>query len=332
MPAKSARTLSRRELNRALLARQLLLERGRASLPRALEQIGGIQAQYARSMCVGLWSRLEGFDREDLTRALEGRAVVQGTLMRATIHLVSACDYRPLARAIGERRREWWIRVHPDGPRPREMAVAAHRVRAFLADGPQRRAEIEALLGRPKALGIGMWVDLIRAPPSGTWERRRADLYALAEDWLGPADVKPAEDMDHLVRRYLSGFGPAAPADVANWAGLSLRDVAPVLEGLNLRRFRAGTGEELFDLPRAPLPDPDTAAPVRFLPTWDSTLLARPAASSRKAPDEDLQHEDAPVAGDVPRRRHRRGDVEVRERTRDPRAIRPAGRVHPPGA
>lgn len=274
MPAKPARTLTQRELNRALLARQLLLERARTSLPRALERIGGIQAQYAPSMYVGLWSRVEGFVRDDLRRALERRTVVQGTLLRATIHLVSARDYWPLATAIAGRRREWWISVHRDGPEPREMAAAARRLRKFLADGPRRRDEIEELLGRPVALGVGMWIDLVRAPPSGTWERRRADLYAAAEDWLGPRNLPGEDSLKHLIRRYLGGFGPASAADVANWAALPIRDVAAALDEIDLRRFRSESGEELFDLPRAPLPSPVTLPPVRFLPTWDATLLA----------------------------------------------------------
>jgi hypothetical protein len=270
--APSARTLSQRELNRALLARQLLLERGRTSLPKALERIGGIQAQYAPSMYVGVWSRLEGFERDKLTRALERRTVVQGTLMRATIHLVSARDYWPLAVAVAKPRRDWWVKVHPDGPSHSELAAAARRLRSFLADGPRPRAQIDELLGST-ARGVGMWVDLVRAPPSGTWERRRADLYALAAEWLGPADITPRDALDHLVRRYLSGFGPASAADLSSWAGVPLRDVVPALERAAPRRFRAETGEELFDLPRAPLPDPETPAPVRFLPTWDATLL-----------------------------------------------------------
>jgi winged helix DNA-binding protein len=274
VPANPARTLTRDELNRALLARQLLLERAKTSLPRALERIGGIQAQYAPSMYTGLWSRVEGFARDDLTRALERRTVVQGTLMRATIHLVSAGDYWPLARAIGEARRQWWISVHRDGPQPRQMAAAARRLRMVLADEPRPRTEIEKLLGRPVALGVGMWIDLVRAPPSGTWERRRADLYAAAESWLGPAEVTVREALEHLVRRYLGGFGPASAADLASWAGLPPHDAATVLERLDLRRFRAESGKELHDLPRAPLPPAETPAPARFLPTWDATLLA----------------------------------------------------------
>jgi hypothetical protein len=110
-------------------------------------------------------------------------------------------------------------------------------------------------------------------PPSGTWERRRADLYGLADDWLGPWRVDPGEALEHLVRRYLQGFGPAALADLGSWAGLPLTQVRPVLERVGSRRFRDERGTQLFDLPGAPLPDPGTPAPPRFLSTWDANLL-----------------------------------------------------------
>jgi hypothetical protein len=260
------RTLTQRELNRALLARQLLLERARTPLPKALERIGGIQAQYAPSMYIGLWSRLESFTRDALTRALERRSVIQATLMRHTIHLVSRADYWPLALAVREARRAHWQRATPDAPSPQAMAGAARRLRAAI-NGTISRKEIEALLGRPRSSGIGLWIDLVRVPPSGTWERRRADLYAAAEDWVGPPSG--GDPAAHLIRRYLAGFGPAAEKDVVSFTGLPLTEVRATLDRLELRRFDRG----LLDLPRAPLPDPDTPAPPRFLPTWDATLL-----------------------------------------------------------
>jgi hypothetical protein len=268
------RVLSERALNRALLARQLLLERAPISIPRALERMGGLQAQYAPSMYIGLWSRVEGFEREALTRALERRTVVQATLMRSTIHLVAARDYWPLALAVHRGRREWWLRVNRDGLGARDMSAAARTLRPRLAGGTLRRAEIEELLGKPRAGGVGHWLHLVRAPPSGTWERRRADLYAAAEDWLGAPDVTPEDAVDQLVRRRLGGFGPATLGEIANWAGVAATVVAPALERLKLRRFVSADGEELLDLPRAPLPDPETPAPVRLLPTWDAMLLA----------------------------------------------------------
>jgi hypothetical protein len=274
------RVLSTRQLNRALLARQLLLERSRLSIPRALERIGGIQAQYAPSMYIGLWSRLAGLERAALTRALHRRTIAQGTLMRATIHLVSARDYWAFAVGIRAERRDWWLRVHRHQPNASAHAAAARKLRRGLAGGPLRRREIQELLGKENASGVGLWLDLVRVPPSGTWEQRRADLYGSAEDWLGPETATPDDGVDRLVTRYLAGFGPAPVADIADWAGLGVRTLGPALHRLRLRRFVGEDGKELLDLPRAPLPDPTTPAPVRFLPTWDATLLvhARRAA------------------------------------------------------
>jgi hypothetical protein len=254
----------------------LLLERASMPIPRALERVGGIQAQYAPSMYVGLWSRIDGFERADLTRALERRSVAQGTLMRVTIHLVSARDFPVLAEGVREQRREWWLKAHGGRADKRKIAAAAKRARSLLADGPRRRSELAEELGADSVTwnGIGMWLDLVRVPPSGTWEQRRADLYAVADDWLGPSQATPDEGRDLLVRRYLAGFGPASLKDLSNWAGLPVTALKPAVERLRLRRFRDEGGGELLDLPRAPLPDPDTPAPPRFLPVWDATLLA----------------------------------------------------------
>jgi hypothetical protein len=224
-------------------------------------------------MYIGLWSRLADLERSAVTRALERRAVVQATLMRVTIHLVSARDYWPFAVAVREARQKWWARVRPDNPSPREMAAEAKLVRRRLATGPVHRKELEEIVGKRHESGVGLWIDLVRVPPSSTWERRRADLYAAAEDWLGPADVSVTDGVEHLVKRYLGGFGPATRNDIVSFCGLPLSDVTAVLSRLRLRRFRSEDGKELLDLPRAPLPDPDTPAPVRFLPVWDATLL-----------------------------------------------------------
>jgi hypothetical protein len=145
----------------------------------------------------------------------------------------------------------------------------------MLAEGPRRRAEVVEELGLDASTwnGVGLWLDLVRAPPSGTWEQRRADLYAAADEWLGPSDATGEGGLEHLLRRYLGAFGPASVKDAAAWAGLALSIVGPALERMHLRRFLDEGGGELLDLPRASLPDPETPAPVRFLPTWDATLL-----------------------------------------------------------
>jgi hypothetical protein len=266
------RTLTERELNRALLARQLLLERAKTPLPRALERIGGIQAQYAPSMYIGLWTRVEGFERDQLTRALERRSVVQGSMMRATIHLVSKRDYWPFVVGIRKAQREWWLRTHGRDLDAKKVAANDRKVRRAFDGGTLKRAELEEILGQ-RLGAAGLFVDLVRVPPSGTWERRRADLYALAEDWVGPESATDEDGIELLVRRYLQGFGPARPAEIADWASLDVKTARQALERLELRRFRDEQGKELVDLPRLPLPDESTPAPVRFLPVWDATLL-----------------------------------------------------------
>jgi hypothetical protein len=265
--------LSRRDLNRALLARQGLLERFPPGIPAALRRIGGIQAQYAPAMYVGLWSRVDGVEREAVTRALEDRSAIQATLLRSTIHLVAADDYWPWAIAVRSARRESFLRGRPDAPPPGAMARAARKLRSRLADGPMLRRDVEALIGKEAARGVGLWLDLVRVPPLGTWERRRADLYGLAEAWLPAVAISKADAVAHVVRSYLSGFGPAPPGDIASWAGLKLTDVRRALARMELRSLRGPDGEELLDLPGAPLPAADTPAPPRLLPVWDATLL-----------------------------------------------------------
>lgn len=274
--AATERILHELDLNRALLARQLLLERAKGSIPKVLDRMGTLQAQYAPSMYIGLWLRMGGFEREQLDRALERRSVAQGTLMRSTIHLVSKTDYWPAAIGVRRGRRESWLKARRSHSAS-QMSSLARKLRKRLGGGSMTRNEIHELLGSDSVVtnGVNMWLDLVRVPPSGTWERRRADLYAAAEAWLGPppSGLDEAGGIVALARRYLGAFGPATVAEVANWVGLHPKRVAPSLERLKLRRFEAEDGSELLDLPRAPLPDPETPAPVRFLPTWDATLL-----------------------------------------------------------
>jgi hypothetical protein len=272
------RILSMRELNRAMLARQFLLERTSVPLVAVVERMGGLQTQYSPSGYLGLWTRMRTFARADLTRAMERHRVVTGTLMRVTIHTVSARDYPLFAEGVRGARRAWWLRLHRAQLRGIDMKSVGGRVRAFLADGPLRRTELAERLraeGLPDAAwsGAGLWVDLVRVPPSGTWERRSADLYGLAETWLPPSDTTERDGLVHLARRYLGGFGPAPISDIARWAGVPPTAMRAAVEGLRLRRFRDERGAELLDLPGAPLPEGDVEAPVRFLPTWDAMVL-----------------------------------------------------------
>lgn len=261
-----------------MLARQLLLERSSLPLARALEAVGGLQTQHAPSGYVGLWSRLRNFRRDSLTEALVNRSAIQGTLMRHTIHTVSAADYPVLLAGVRSGRREWWLRVVRHQEKGLDMDTVVAIVRERLERGPARTSELKALLAatgvQPIAWsGVALWLEIIRVPPSGTWERRRADLYGLADGWVRMPAITESKGLEHLARRYLGGFGPAPIADIASWAGLPPAKIAPVVERLRLRRFRDEAGRVLLDLPNAPLPEANTRAPVRFLQTFEALLM-----------------------------------------------------------
>ena len=273
-------TLTTRQLNRAVLARQLLLSKADLDIPTALERTGGLQTQYAPSGYIGLWGRLAEFERDALTRALDDRSVVQATLMRCTIHMVSAADFWPMCAAIRASRREWWLRIAKSRKLPEiDHDELAEVLREALAEGPRRSSEVIAAMQRagfdkPYWEGAGLWVDMVRVPPSGTWNRRRADLYGLAEQWIPRVEVDETDGLRLLLTRYLQAFGPAALADAATWSGVPRTRLEPVVAAMELARYRDETGTALLDLADIELPAPATPAPVRFLPTWDATLLA----------------------------------------------------------
>lgn len=267
------RTLTQRELNRATLARQLLLERRRLPLVRALERVAGLQAQWAPAPYVGLWTRVEGFRRGTLERALLREDAVRAVLMRGTVHLVSRCDYGLLGSAVAL---PPWVRA--------ESAEIAERVHDSLLEfgrEPRTRAEVMAWLLETHGIdhdgGAGLWYALrtvgriTHAPASGAWKQPRETRYVLIEH----EQIDPLAARVHLVRRYLGAFGPASRADIAEWSGLRVRDLEPALESLEpLRRFGNEHGRDLLDVPRAPLPPGDSRAPVRFLPRYDNLVLS----------------------------------------------------------
>ena len=283
----SGSPLSGRQLNRSVLARQLLLERDVLDIPATLQRVGGLQTQYAPSGYIGLWSRLRDFERGALTRALEDRSVVQATLMRMTIHMVAADDFWTICAGVRASRREWWLRIAKQRKLP-DIAYddLAETLRSALAEGPLPRVELVAAMERagfakPYWEPAGLWVDMVRVPPSGTWDRRRADRYGLADQWIVPTKVERSLDeaagLRLLLTRYLQAFGPAAVADAATWAGVPRARLEPVAAAMNqhgqLVTHRDEKGTALIDLPGMELPDAETPAPVRFLPTWDATLL-----------------------------------------------------------
>ena len=216
--------------------------------------MGGLQAQYAPSMYVGLWSRLAGFERDPLTRALERRRVVHGTLMRSTIHLISARDYWPLALTVERPRREWWLKANRDGLGARDMSGAARRLRPRLAGGTLRgaaRSSSSSARRRPPASAIGCTHACTRRPraPGSTTART-------STRWPRTGSARPeidhADAVDHTVRRYLRRPAPGDARRDRQLGGRSTSTtVAPALERLRLRRFASEEGDELVDLPRA---------------------------------------------------------------------------------
>jgi hypothetical protein len=243
-----------------------------------LEQVGGLQTQYAPAGYIGLWSRMAGFERHMLTSALERRRVIQATLMRSTIHMVSARDFWPMLIGVRRAQREWWLRVARAQLEGIDLEALTSAIVEELSPGPLRRTELD---GRLTARGFDvagvsthLLVNFIRVPPSGTWERRRADLYGLAEGWVPkPRGIAERSGIELLIRRYLGAFGPSTLGDAARWMGVDLSQVKEVAASMKLRDFRDEDGGQLVDLPRKPLPDPDIVAPARFLPVWDATLL-----------------------------------------------------------
>jgi hypothetical protein len=274
--------LGPRALNRALLARQMLLDRDARPAIEAIERLVGLQAQAPRSPFVALWSRLEGFRRDDLSRAAAQSAVVRGTLMRGTLHLVSRHDYvrfrltlQPMLtaveRAIVRRRldgvdldsvmddaRAWF------GERPRTFeALRAHLERRF-AD-----ADTRAL-----AYAVRMQLPLLQMPdPAAPWGYPARADFTVAEPWLG-TPLSRADATEALMVRYVAAYGPASVQDAQTWSGMT--GLGPVFERLRpaLLAFRDERGRELFDLPQAPRPESEEEAPPRFLAEWDTLLLS----------------------------------------------------------
>jgi len=273
------RVLSTDELRRTVLARQLLTVRTEADLPAVVSRVASLQAQYAPTMYIGLWSRQADFRRDDLTAALGARRVVQGTMMRSTIHLTAAADYWPLNLAVRESRRAWYRRLR--GSSEEAMLAAAARTRAaFDHADVLTRGELDDVAGGAGSY-VGLFVDLVRVPPSGTWERRRADHFGLAERWVGPEPELALDDARrHLVGHYLRGFGPATAGEIAGWAGVNVGVVDAVVRTMPLARCRAEDGTVLLDVPGLEIAPAATPLPPRFIGPWEALLLvhARRAA------------------------------------------------------
>jgi hypothetical protein len=291
-------------LNRALLARQGLLERLEAPLVKAVEAIGALQAQQWNAPPVALASRVEGFAPEQLHDALEGSKLLTGTLLRGTLHLVSAREHPAYAAIADAARDPYWRRTDAE-PGPKADALLKALL-AYAGKAPRSGEEIAAFLEKwvadhPDALDAGeveqqrklkwrpflRWSAFVRAPADGRWGAKAPSSLRAAPRQVRATDAK----LDDVVRRHLRAFGPATADDVASWIGWRTPQVRPALERLELERFEDDKGLALFDLPDAPRPDPETPAPPRLLAAFDSVLLAYDAKRrARILPD---RHRDA---------------------------------------
>jgi hypothetical protein len=275
--------LGPRELNRATLERQMLLRRRKLSAVEAIERLVGMQAQAPAPPYVGLWTRLKDFHPDELARLILERRAVRIALMRNTVHLVSARDclaLRPLMQPVFDRTlySTRANRTHLEGV-DIEALVAAGR--ALLEEKPRTAKKLGELLQEqwperdPASLAraIRHLVPLVQVPPRGLWGKSGPAAHTTAEAWLG-RPLEPTPSLKETILRYLGAFGPATVKDVQTWSGLSR--LGEVIERLRprLRIFRDESGKELFDVPDAPMPDPDTQAPPRFLPEFDNLILS----------------------------------------------------------
>jgi hypothetical protein len=260
----------------------MLLARERARVPVAIERLAGLQAQLARPPFVGLWSRLEGFRRVDLIRALESRDVVRATAMRATLHLMTAKAYLALRPALSPALEVAMRSALRDRTKSFDLDGALAHARAFFEAEPRTMDALRDDLGekfgdvRAVAYAVRTSLPLVQVPGGEAWGFHGAAPFAVAESWLEkPVRTVPvAKDTQALVRSYLAAFGPASVQDAQTFSGV--RGLAETFAQLRdeLRVFRDERGRELFDLPKAPRPDEDADAPVRFIPEYDSLILA----------------------------------------------------------
>jgi len=272
------KTLSRRALNRATLARQLLLARSDRTVEDAVEHLVGLQAQTPHTWYTGLWTRLSGFDPDETGRRLTDRRLVRMALMRSTIHLVTARDAVALRPPLDPVVRRPLAGVHRRNVEGIDLAELVEAGRTLVDEQPRTFSELGVLLaarwpGRdPGALSLAVraLLPLVQVPPRGVWGRSGQAKHTSLAAWLPDMRAKQATARD-IVLRYLGAFGPASVRDMQNWSGLSR--LQEIVGELDLVTFRDEHGRELFDRPEAPRPDPDTPAPVRFLYDFDNLLL-----------------------------------------------------------
>jgi winged helix DNA-binding protein len=275
------RILTLRELNRALLARQMLLERETLSVPAAVERLIGLQAQLAQPPYVGLWTRLQEFQRDDLASLIENHTVIKTTFMRATLHLSTAADYARFRATLQPALSSGWSSITKKRNPKFDMDTLLKAARAFIAEKPRTFAEITTMLSEwmpdedvgSMRYAVRTHLPLVQMPIATGWSYPGNPKFTLAESWIDP----PLENDDHfreLALRYLAAFGPAGVTDMQTWSGLQKLKAAFGKLKPDLVVYRDENRRELFDLPDMLIPDADTPTPARFLPEFDNILLS----------------------------------------------------------
>lgn len=277
-----ARTLTRAQLNRATLARQLLLVREPVSAVEVVQRLAGMQAQEPKHPFIGLWTRVEGFARDELLAALRERAVVRATLMRSTLHLMSAADYAAVRMAL-QPSRTVALRVLGARSEGLDLDAVLPAARTLLHGTPLTfdairaglQAQFPEVNGRALGYAVRTMVALVMVPGEDEgWGFRRVSEFTLADEWLDELLAEGAGAAEALATRYLGAFGPASAKDLERWSAVA--GCKAVLDGMRdrLEVFADERGRELFDLPDAPRPDADVPAPARLLPEFDNLVLA----------------------------------------------------------
>ncbi len=289
--------LTKRHLNRALLARQKLLDRDEATALEMVHHLAGMQAQIPRPPFVGLWTRLQKFERDDLLRLAQQRKIVRATAMRGTIHLLTTkdfADFRPLLAPMLEKGAQGIFGEPMSGTELEKL----HRIgREFFGKASAPFDDFRGVIEqrypewnvRAAAYTVRMGIPLVMVPTDVTWGWPGNAGFTLADSWLGAKAPKAQPSLEAMVLRYLAAFGPASHTDAQTWS--ALRGLKETFEALRprLAAFRDEKKRELFDLPDAPRPDPDTPAPIRFLPEYDNILLSH-ADRTRIVADDDRKH------------------------------------------
>ena len=267
------RVLTLRELNRATLARQLLLERKRLSPTAVIEHLVGMQAQWPSAPYIGIWTRTTSFRRAALERELARAAVVKATLIRQTLHLVTRRDYALFRAALSETNFPWETEVAQRlAPSVRGLAAAGPVTTEVALAHLERVHGLTGIEARRAWRAARVRAHVLHHHETALWRARPEGRFAAIDE---PETHEPTEARAAILRRYFEAFGPASRRDIGAWTMMHVPELQRALDLLEpLRRFRDEHGRELLDVPRAPLPDPTTPAPVRFLPKWDNVLLA----------------------------------------------------------